>query len=111
MIATLNKATRAAILTRVKADKEVRQERVVGIRETRDSRQAQIAEVSRVNKATCPIVTVNKVNRVICQTVTVSKASKKKLLQVWTLHRMTMTRIVSKQNTKVQTATRTQTAE
>ena len=116
MIATLNKATKAAIpVARVsKAGKEAKQEQAAVIQETRGSRAGQVGAISKVNKD-------SKVNRearliviardkAIRPTVIASKASKKKLLQIAVIHLMMMTRTQNNQNKKLQTGTRIQTA-
>jgi hypothetical protein len=109
MIATLNKATKAAILVArgSKAGKEAKQEQAAVIQETRDSRAEQVGAISKANRD-------NKVNRearliVIARdskailTVTASRASKKKLLPIVVIHLMMMTRTQNNQNKKLQT--------
>jgi len=83
MIAVVNKATRAVILTRVSKvdrDRAIKAEQVAVIWGTRDSGQAQIAAISQDNKA---------ISKAICQIVNANRASRKKRLQIAT-RRLTM---------------------
>jgi hypothetical protein len=119
MIATLNKATKAAIpVARAsKVDKEANQEQAVVMQETRDSRAEQVGAISKANRvskvrgnrAVCLIV-IARDSKAICPTVTARKANRRKLLQDRMLHLMTTTRTQNNQNTKLQTGMRIQTA-
>ncbi|HYV55201.1 MAG TPA: hypothetical protein VE933_11515 [Chitinophagaceae bacterium] len=114
MIATLNKATKAAILVaRVsKAGKEAKQELAAVIQETRGSRAGQVGAISKdskVNRETGLIV-IARDSKAICPTGTASRVSKKKLLPIVVIHLMMMTRTQVNQNTRLQTGMRIQTA-
>src|SRR5689334_8334805 len=103
MIAVVNKAIRAVTPTRAsKADKVVNLEQVVVIRGTRDSAQAQIAVISQDSKVVSrDSKASSRDSKAIRQIVTASRASKKKHLQIVTVHLITMIRTQIRANTKL----------
>src|SRR6478609_4946034 len=108
MIATLNKATKAAILVaRVsKAGKGAKQELAAVILETRGSRAGQVGAISKDSKVSrdskvnreAGLIVIARDSRAICPTGTASRVSKKKLLPIVVIHLMMMTRTQNNQN-------------